>query len=130
MKGKNTFHKIKNYRKIIGAYGEELAKKYLIKYNYRIIAQNIKTSYKEIDIIAKQNDKLVFVEVKTRTTLKYGQADEAISRKKISNLRKAIGIYLDRSNKEKYKNIQLDLIAIDINKENKTANIKHYKEII
>ena len=119
-----------NYRKIIGAYGEELAKKYLIRKKYKIINQNIQASNKEIDIIAKQNKILVFVEVKTRTNIKYGKADEAMSRKKISHLRKAIGIYLDNYNKEKYKNIRLDLVAIDINKEKKTARIKHYKEII
>ena len=91
-----------NYRQIIGAYGEELARKYLVKNSYRIISQNIKTSHKEIDIIAKQNNILVFVEVKTRTSTKYGQADEAMSHKKISFLKKAIGIYLDSFNKEKY----------------------------
>lgn len=119
-----------NYRKKVGTYGEKLARKFLVKNNYKIINQNIKTSYKEIDIIAKQKNILVFVEVKTRTNSMYGQADEAMSSKKISNLRKAIGIYLNDYCKEKYKNIRLDLIAIDIDKVNKTAKIRHYKEII
>ena len=118
-----------NYKKTVGAYGEELAKKYLIKNNHQIVDQNIQIGSKEIDIIAKQNDTLIFVEVKTRTSNKYGQADDAMTSKKFSNLKKAMGIYLDDC-KEVYKNIRLDLVAIDIDKKDKKAKIKHYKDII
>jgi putative endonuclease len=116
------------YNQKIGKFGEILAKNYLIRNNYRIIAENTKVSFQEIDIIAYIKGIYVFVEVKTRTSLIYGEADEALSSKKLSNLKKAIIIYLKRS-KISSRNVRLDLIAIDINKVNKTANIKHYKDI-
>ncbi len=120
-----------NHNQKVGRFGEELARKYLVKHGYKIIASNIQTSHKEIDIIAKLKDLLVFVEVKTRTSNKYGEADEGMSSKKTRNLKYAIKRYLGNSNnKIYYRDIRADLISVDIDKNKKTAKIKHYKDII
>ncbi|MCK4553731.1 YraN family protein [Candidatus Parcubacteria bacterium] len=120
-----------NYRQKVGQFGEEIAKKYLVKHGYKIIASNIQTSHKEIDIIAKFKDLLVFIEVKTRTSNKYGEADEGMSSRKIKNFKYAIKRYLcDSNNKIYYKDIRADLIAVDVDRNKKIAKIKHYKDII
>lgn len=120
-----------NYRQKVGQFGETLAKNYLIKHGFKIIGRNIKTSYKEIDIIAKLKDVLVFVEVKTRTSNKYGEADEGINSKKFKNLRYAVKRYLcDNDGKINYRDIRADLIAVDIDRNKKIAKIKHYRDII
>lgn len=118
-----------NRNQIVGQFGERLARDFLIRNGYRIIERNIKTSYKELDIVAFKNNTLVFVEVKTRTNLRYGSADEALFSRKLKNLKRAIGIYLRNFNRIRFKDIRLDLIAIDIEKLKKTAKIKHYKNI-
>lgn len=118
-----------NYNQRVGKFGEELARSYLVRHGYKIIDYNVKTSYQEIDIIAKLNDILVFVEVKTRTSDKFGRADEAVTSVKASNFKKAINYYLFKNNL-KFKDAQADLIAVDINKFKKVAKIKHYKSII
>jgi len=118
-----------NYRKRVGQFGEQLAREYLVKYGYQIIAGNVKTSYQEIDIIAKQNNLLIFIEVKTRTSTKFGQADEAVTSQKVSNLKKAIENYIYENNLE-LDNARADLIAVDIDKSKKIAKIKHYKNIV
>jgi len=118
-----------HYNQKVGQFGENLAKNYLISHGYRIMDCNVKTSYKEIDIVAKYQKTLVFIEVKTRTSEKFGTADEAVSRRKISNLKKALNIYLYKNDLDE-NDVRLDLISIDINKNNKTAKIKHYKGII
>ena len=85
----------------------------------------------EIDIIARQKDILVFVEVKTRTSDKFGKADEAMGSRKTKNLRQAVKRYLYNYNNEfNYKDIRADLIAVDIDKSRKVAKIKHYRNII
>ncbi|MCX6799897.1 MAG: YraN family protein [Candidatus Falkowbacteria bacterium] len=118
------------HNKIVGAYGESLAKNYLIKNGYNIIENNVKISFKEIDIIAEKDQVLIFVEVKTRTSLLFGLADDAISQQKIQTLKKAISLYFNRVNNIIYhKDIRLDFISIDINKDQKTAHIKHFKDI-
>ena len=118
-----------NYRQKVGKFGENLAANYLEKHGYRILDVNIKTSYKEIDIIAKINQKTVFVEVKTRTSKTLGEADEIIGSKKINNLKKAMAMYLKNHKNINQKNIRLDLISVFINKNKEIANIKHYRDI-
>ncbi|RLC38267.1 YraN family protein [Candidatus Falkowbacteria bacterium] len=117
-----------NYRKKVGDYGEKIAANYLKRKGYLIIEKNVKVSFKEIDIIAKIKEIIVFIEVKTRTSNTLGSADEAISGKKINNLKKAINSYL-AENKIKANNIRLDFIAINIDKYKKIANIKHFEDI-
>ncbi|MEA3463743.1 MAG: YraN family protein [Patescibacteria group bacterium] len=120
-----------NYKQKVGQFGETLAKNYLIKHGFKIIGRNIQTSHKEIDIIAKLKDVLVFIEVKTRTSNKYGEADEGINNRKLKNLKYAVKRYLcDNGNRIIYRNIRADLIAVDIDRNKRIAKIKHYKDII
>ena len=120
----NTKHNQK-----VGQYGEILAKKFLINKGYSIIDQNIQEGRQEIDILAKIKDIFVFIEVKTRASDTYGTAEDAINRRKTANLKKGVKKYIDR--KEIDANyIRVDLIAIDIDRTSKKANIKHYIDII
>lgn len=117
-----------DYRKQVGQFGEQLAQDFLIKRGYRIIEQNVKLSYQEIDIVASYKNLLVFVEVKTRTNQTFGVADESITHGKIQNLKKAIGSYVE-VRKKNPENVRLDLIAVDINRATKIAKIKHVKDL-
>lgn len=118
-----------HYNKIVGNFGEELAGNYLVKNRYEIIDRNVKIGYKEIDIIAKKGDEIIFIEVKTRTSDKFGPAEEAMDDRKIGYLSYAILGYLNQHKFNDYE-VSFDLIAIDINKQSKTAKIKHYKNIL
>ncbi len=117
-----------NYKQRIGFFGEKLAGKYLMNKGYKIIERNKKLSYQEIDIIANIKNKIVFIEVKTRTNNKSGFAEEAINRNKIKNIKKAIAsyVYLEKLNLD---NAQFDVIVVNIDKLNKVAKIKHYLKI-
>jgi len=117
-----------NYMQKIGGFGEMLAKNYLIKHGYKIIETNVKTSYQEIDIIAKKGKFTIFVEVKTRTSFALGSADTALTVKKIKNYKKVINSYMYDNNFDK-RYFRMDLISIDINKKDNKATIKHYKDI-
>lgn len=66
------------YKKLLGRTGEVKAEKFLKRLGYKILAKNYKTVVGEIDIIAKDGDTVVFVEVKTRTNEKYGAPSEAV----------------------------------------------------
>jgi len=119
---------MKTLKKIIGDFGEDLAVKYLAQKGYRILDRNVKIGYQEIDIVARFDQKIVFIEVKTKTSNAFGCADEAITSRQIKNLKKALSIYLYK-HRYSQNNIGLDLFAIDIDKFKKTAKIKHYKDI-
>lgn len=76
-------------RKKLGDKGENLALKKLRSKGYRILDRNFRTPEGEIDIIAQKNKTLIFIEVKTRSTDKFGLAEEAITPQKIKKIIKA-----------------------------------------
>ncbi len=80
----------------LGEKGEGLAVEFLKKKNYKIIKQNYKTPIGEIDIVAKDGETLVFIEVKTRESLEYGQPFEAVNSFKKRKIAKAAMLYLKR----------------------------------
>jgi putative endonuclease len=70
----------------LGLKGEEIATAYLKKEGYKILARNWFYDHKEIDIIARQGDEIVIVEVKTREGNYFEEPWEAVSTRKIRNL--------------------------------------------
>ena len=70
-----------NQKQVEGKIGEDAAAYYLHREGYKIICRNFRCIQGEIDIIAKDEKNLVFVEVKTRTSTNYGEAREAVRRR-------------------------------------------------
>ncbi len=101
-----------NKRKIGNIY-EELACKYLISLDFKILDRNFRTKEGEIDIIAKDKDYLVFVEVKYRKNNKLGKSIEAVTNKKVLQIKKLAKIYLYINNYSQNTNIRFDIIGID-----------------
>ena len=70
------------YRQELGKHGENLAERELRRLGYAIIARRYRTRYGEIDIVARDGDTIVIVEVKARVTNEFGTAAEAVTRAK------------------------------------------------
>jgi len=66
----------------VGQWGEQVAVEYLVSREVEVIGRNVRTPYGEIDIVAKQGDTVLFVEVKTRTSNKMGLPEESITVRK------------------------------------------------
>lgn len=103
---------------VVGKSGEDLAKEYLISNGYRILLTNYRNKIGEIDIIAMDKDILVFVEVKTRTSISYGYAFEAVDYRKQRKIINTSMVYI------KYHNIFDTQLRYDIIEVYKTKNIK------
>lgn len=80
----------------LGERGEGLAVKFLKRKGYKLIKQNYKTPIGEIDIIARDGETLVFVEVKTRESIEYGHPFEAVNWRKKRKIEKVALLYLKR----------------------------------
>ncbi len=80
----------------LGEKGEGLAIKFLRKKGYRIIHKNYRTPIGEIDIIAKDEGTLVFIEVKTRESIEYGLPFEAVNKVKRKKISDVALLYLKR----------------------------------
>jgi len=94
-----------------GKYGEAVAATYLKAKGYKIIKQNYRTSLGEIDIIAKDKDTIVFIEVKSRKTNYFGNAKQAITPKKQKKISMAALLYLKKEKKSNAK-ARFDVITI------------------
>ena len=116
------------YRKhSIGKIGEILAANYLLKNKYDIIERNFMCRQGEIDIIAKEADEYVFVEVKTRTNQLYGNPVDAVNDLKIKHIYKSIEYYIYKNEIEN-ENIRIDVIQVYL--KGKKAHINHIKNAI
>ncbi len=110
---------------IKGKKGEDLAAEFLKKQGFKVIEKNWRFSRTgEIDIIAEDKDTLVFVEVKTRTSMCFGHPIEAISSRKLSTIQKLAEIYINTKNMKKYENFRIDIIGILMGKEPEITHIK------
>ncbi len=99
-------------KKDTGKKGEDIACEYLKKLGWHIIERNYHYSrYAEIDIVAKEQDTLVFVEVKTRSTTNFGHPFEAVDKNKLQNIFKAALSYLEKT-KEHYTGYRIDVISV------------------
>ncbi|MEI6288588.1 MAG: YraN family protein [bacterium] len=117
-----------DYKLRLGNYGENLAREFLQRHGHKIIGKNFNTLYGEIDLIAENGDELLFCEVKTRTSAEYGYPEQAVDWKKIRHLNKAINIYLQNKNIDKFW--RLDVVAIEINSVSKKARISWFKDVL
>lgn len=117
-----------HFRQEIGKWGENLACQYLEKNNYKVIERNFLCRQGEIDIIAKDIAKreLVFIEVKTRSNLKYGNPAEAVNMEKQKHMVKAIKYYIYK-NQIKDVPIRIDVLEVYIVQ---NCKINHIKQII
>jgi putative endonuclease len=82
----------------IGRKGEELAVRYLKKLGYSIIEKNYRCPMGEVDIIAREGDILVFIEVKTRKDISFGRPKEAIDYRKRWQISKVAQYFLKKKN--------------------------------
>lgn len=110
----------------LGVKGENLASEYLLRKNYTIIARNVRYRFGEIDIIAKDKDEIVFVEVRTRSIGYIMPADRTVGPDKLSKLTKAANIWVENNNYNGFWRI--DLVAITIDQYGK-EEIEHIKDI-
>lgn len=84
----------------LGRQGEALAASYLETRGYRILARNFRVRGAELDIVAEKNGTLVFVEVKTRRTGRYGSPGQAVGCRKQQKIIFAARCFLRQNDRE------------------------------
>jgi putative endonuclease len=97
----------------LGKKGEELAIAQLRALKYKIIERNFKCALGEIDIIAREKDMLVFVEVKTRRTKDFGGPAAAVNRRKQRQLSRVALTYLNQK-KLAEMSARFDVVAVEL----------------
>ena len=99
----------------LGRIGENIIADYITKLGYKVVERNFECNQGEIDIIAKDKEELVFIEVKTRTDISYGEASEAVTNTKKRHLINSIKYYIYKQKLENQP-IRIDVAEEYINK--------------
>lgn len=114
--------------KVLGTHGEQIAAKYLEEKGYKLLDANFTVRGGEIDLIAKHNNVLVFVEVKTRKSFSFGKGEESVNSLKRRTLQRTIKKYLYKHNLEQC-DYRLDLIDIELDGNNGVKKINHFQDL-
>jgi len=95
----------------LGRKGEKLAADYLADAGMQLVEKNWRCQQGEIDIVLRDGDETVFVEVKTRSSLAFGHPLEAITTAKLARLRRLAGAWCE-AHPGQYRGIRIDAVAI------------------
>jgi putative endonuclease len=93
-----------------GNLGEDLAADFLQKKGYEIVARNYRHKHAEIDLIVKQKNLLVFVEVKTRSSSSFGEPEAFVDARKASKIFEGAEQYVYEANWN--ENIRFDIVSV------------------
>ena len=110
----------------IGKWGEAAAAAYLLQRGYTILAQNFRTPYGEIDVIARHGDLTIFIEVKTRTSYTMGLPEASITPRKRQHMIAAAEYYAAESDIDHW---QIDVVSIE-GKPGATPKITYFENAI
>ena len=117
----------KIFNKETGELGEALAKKYLEKKGYKIVEQNYRTRYAEIDLVARHKDVLVIVEVRTKVGERWGSPEDSLNRAKLQRVKKNATAYAARAKWNKL--YRVDAVCIVLGENQTVQRINHYENI-
>ncbi len=115
-------------RKKLGAWGERVAAEQLRAGGYDILARNWRCAHGEIDIVARQGDELVFVEVKTRRGRGHGTPEEAITAHKARKLFELAQWYCVEEDLDEV-DWRVDLMAVELDSAGKLLRCEHVPNI-
>jgi putative endonuclease len=115
-------------RQNLGKWGESLAADYLVQRGYILVERNARTPYGELDLVMRQGEGLVFVEVKTRASRAYGLPEESITPRKQEHLLNAARAYL-QNHTEISGDWRVDVIAIR-RIQGSPAEVVHFENVL
>ena len=110
-------------RRDTGILGEKLAKDFLKKRGYHILETNYRCPEGEIDIVAKHEDSLVFIEVRTKRSLEFGSPEESITRTKMERL-KSVAAHYQQTHNNLPPLWRIDVVAVELDQRGKPSRIE------
>ena len=109
----------------VGALAEGMAVQALRKKGFQILETNFQNRFGEIDIIAKDKNILVFVEVKAKKGIEFGLPEEMISRGKLRKVKNMASIYMNGETLP----CRIDVVAIILSFDNELLRLTHYENV-
>ena len=107
--------------------GERAAKIYLESKNYKIMEQNYRTKYAEIDLVAKKDNILIFIEVRTKRSRAFVAPEESINYKKLKKIYWNANAYV--AFKKWGGAYRIDAVCVVLNPDDTISELEHYEGI-
>lgn len=117
-----------NHAKKLGKWGEDHAQTWLEEQGLSLVTRNLNTEYGEIDLVMQKDGRLHFVEVKTRTTTRFGNPEDAVTGLKMSHMVDSAQRFL-QLHPEYDGDWQIDVIAILADSKRKSIEIKWFENV-
>lgn len=111
-----------NRKQQLGEKGEAIAVRQLKKNGYKILEINYLTKLGEIDIIAKDKETIVFVEVKARRSVHFGSPKEAVTTQKQKKI-SMVALYYLKANNQITTKARFDVVAVNLNRDKPRVEI-------
>ena len=111
----------------LGKKGEELAALYLKEKGYQIIKQNYTIGHSDIDILAKEKEFLVFIEVRTKSTGDRGMPEDTLTKKKLLRMKNTAELYIAFNHYEGLA--RLDAVCIILDGYDNIKHLEHYEGV-
>ena len=115
-----------NHKHVLGLYGERVAGNYLQSIGYEILERNWRCPIGEIDLIVRDENRYVFVEVKTRNGRGFGHPLEAITEMKLGRLRRLVGEWC-RTRQLSGIDVRIDAVSVLV--EHGRVQFEHVKQV-
>ena len=117
-----------NHAKKLGSWGEDHAQKWLEARGFEFVARNVSTEYGEIDLVMRKENRLHFVEVKTRRTKRYGNPEDAITGTKLTHMVDSAQRFLQQ-HPEYEGDWQMDVLAIFVPSKSEAVEIRWFENV-
>ena len=111
----------------LGIRGENIAEEYLKDQGYEVLGRNERVGHSDIDILARDGETLVFVEVRTKSDGNRGMPEETLTAKKLKRMRKTAELYM--AFKRYNGKARLDGVCIILETGNRISHFEHYKGV-
>ncbi|MBQ8047519.1 MAG: YraN family protein [Prevotella sp.] len=110
----------------IGKWGEDVAAAFLQEKGYAIVERDWRSGHRDLDLVARDGDRMVFVEVKTRQDGSYASPAYTLNQRKLSNVAQAIHHYIHTKNI--VEDFRVDIIIV-AGSPGKTPEITHLEDV-
>lgn len=116
-------------RQTVGSLGESIAAERLKAMGYRVLERNVRLTQGEIDIVARDGDVLVFVEVRTRRSMEMGLPEESITERKKQKLRQLVDSYYQARSAGETQS-RIDVVVVDLDSSGKPTRVEVIKSAV
>lgn len=117
-------------RKALGDFGERIAAAHLEAKGYEIIDRNFRVFEAEIDLVARDTESVVFVEVRTRRGGDAGMAALSIGPAKARKMLRAVEFYAERHRDIADRALRIDVVTVELDPDGRLRHVHHYEDAV